>query len=62
MRALSQINTLNDDLTTLGTDLADLQVDLGVENNMFELKRLHGMVEAYGTTVIEIVRRKEFCE
>jgi len=26
------------------------------------IERLHGMIYAYGATVVEIVRRKEFCE
>lgn len=61
LRAYSQINTLNDDLVTLTSDLTDLRADLGVETSLSELKRLHGVVDAYGTAIVEIVRRKEFC-
>jgi len=60
LRAYSQINTLNDDLVAFTADLADLQAGRGVEYSISELKRFHGVVDAYGTTIVEIVRRKEF--
>ena len=50
--ALGQINTLNDDLVTLETDLADLRADLGVENGVFELKRLYDTIDSYGATIV----------
>jgi hypothetical protein len=32
------------------------------KNSFSHIERLHGMVYAYGVTVVEVVRRKEFCE
>ena len=61
LRAYSQINTLGDDIVALTADLTDLRADLGVETSLSELKRLQSVVDAYGTTIVEIVRRKEFC-
>jgi autophagy-related protein 11 len=42
--------------------LASLQASFRGKNSFSHIQRLHSMLYAYGATVIEIVRRKEFCE
>jgi autophagy-related protein 11 len=60
---LRQISQLNNDVVQLPTMLTDLQTQLRPKNNSFmHVQRLHNMLYAYGATVIEVVRRKEFGE
>jgi autophagy-related protein 11 len=40
--------------------LANLQASFRGKNSFSHIQRLHNMLYAYGATVIEIVRRKEF--
>jgi autophagy-related protein 11 len=42
--------------------LATLQASFRGKNSFVHIQRLHNMLYAYGATVIEIVRRKEFCK
>lgn len=41
--------------------LSNLQADFRVKTNFTHIERLHKMLYAYGATLVEIVRRKEFC-
>jgi autophagy-related protein 11 len=58
--ALRHISTLNTDLVQLPTALTNLQASFRGKNSFSHIQRLHNMLYAYGATVIEIVRRKEF--
>jgi autophagy-related protein 11 len=40
--------------------MASLQTSFRGKNSFVHIQRLHNMLYAYGATVIEIVRRKEF--
>ncbi|KAI0250611.1 putative peripheral membrane protein [Lactifluus subvellereus] len=60
LRALRQISALNNDLIALPADLTSLQSSFRAKNTFPHIQRLHNLVYAYGATVIEIVRRKEF--
>ncbi|KAI0298723.1 putative peripheral membrane protein [Multifurca ochricompacta] len=60
LRALRLISTLNNDLVALPADLTSLQSSFRTKNAFPHIQRLHNLVYAYGATVIEIVRRKEF--
>ena len=40
----------------------NLQASFRGKNSFLHIQRLHNMLYAYGATVIEIVRRKEFCK
>ncbi|KAI9458624.1 putative peripheral membrane protein [Lactarius psammicola] len=60
LRGLRQISTLNNDLVALPADLTALQSSFRTKNTFPHIQRLHNLVYAYGATVIEIVRRKEF--
>ncbi|KAF9239828.1 putative peripheral membrane protein [Melanogaster broomeanus] len=60
MGALRRISTLNIDLVQLPTTLSQLQTKFRSKNSFLHIQRLHSMLYAYGATVIEIVRRKEF--
>ncbi|KAI6044039.1 putative peripheral membrane protein [Pisolithus marmoratus] len=60
MTALQCISTLNVDLVQLPTTLSHLQAKFRAKNSFSHIHRLHNMLYAYGATVIEIVRRKEF--
>lgn len=44
----------------LPTLMSSLQSDFRAKTNFAHIQRLHGMLYAYGATLIEIVRRKEF--
>ncbi|KAG6335512.1 hypothetical protein ID866_3584 [Astraeus odoratus] len=57
---LRRISTLNVDLVQLPTTLSLLQSKFRAKNSFPHIQRLHNMLYAYGATVIEIVRRKEF--
>ncbi|KAH9922465.1 uncharacterized protein B0H18DRAFT_1017593 [Fomitopsis serialis] len=57
---LRQISALNHDLIELRQLLTLLQGGLKAKTSFSHIQRLHNMLYAYGATVIEIVRRKEF--
>lgn len=60
--ALRHISVLNVDLVQLPGMMSNLQADFRVKNSFAHIQRLHNMLYAYGATLIEIVRRKEFGE
>ena len=60
--ALRRISTLNDDLVQLPPALSSLQASFRAKTSFSHMQRLHNMLYAYGATIVEIVRRKEFCE
>ncbi|OJA17862.1 hypothetical protein AZE42_05905, partial [Rhizopogon vesiculosus] len=57
---LRQISALNIDIVQLPTTLSNLQTKFRAKNSFSHIQRLHNMLYAYGATVVEIVRRKEF--
>ncbi|KAG1745295.1 putative peripheral membrane protein [Suillus lakei] len=57
---LRQISALNIDIVQLPTTLSNLQAKFRTKNSFSHIQRLHNMLYAYGATVVEIVRRKEF--
>ncbi|KAF7377787.1 ATG11 domain-containing protein [Mycena sanguinolenta] len=60
INALRNISALNNDMIQIPPNLANLQASFRGKNSFAHLVRLHNMLYAYGATVIEIVRRKEF--
>lgn len=62
LTTLRTISSLNTALIALPPALADLQARLRAKTSFSHIARLHGMLYAYGATVVEIVRRKEFGE
>lgn len=61
MGILQRISILNNDLIQLPPALSSLQASFRGKTSFSHIQRLHHMLYAYGATVIEIVRRKEFC-
>ncbi|KAG8807209.1 oligomeric, coiled-coil, peripheral membrane protein, partial [Serendipita sp. 399] len=57
---LRQISALQSSIFALPGALSSLESDLRVKGGFAHLQRLHGMAFAYGASVIEVVRRKEF--
>ena len=47
-------------MNTLPDTMAALSADFRTKTSFTHIQRLHMMVYAYGATIIEIVRRKEF--
>lgn len=60
LRAFRQIHTLNAGLVALPDDFTGLQASLETKGTFSDIERLHNMVYAYGATMVEVVRRKEF--
>nr|GAT55169.1 predicted protein [Mycena chlorophos] len=58
--ALRDISMLNNDMVQIPSSLLSLQTSFRAKNSFPHIQRLHHMLYAYGATVIEIVRRKEF--
>ena len=58
--ALRRISVLNADLVQLPGLMTALQTDLRAKTSFVHIQRLHNMLYAYGATLIEVVRRKEF--
>ena len=56
-----RISLLNNDVVQIPSGLNVLQTSFRAKNSFSHIQRLHNMLYAYGATVIEIVRRKEFC-
>ncbi len=57
---IQRISELNTELVTLPSALSTLQASFRAKTSFSHISRLHNMLYAYGATVIEIVRRKEF--
>ena len=55
-----RISELNTDLMALPSAMASLQTGFRAKTSFSHVARLHNMLYAYGATVVEIVRRKEF--
>ncbi|THH11415.1 hypothetical protein EW145_g646 [Phellinidium pouzarii] len=51
---------INADLVQLPSMMSSIQADIRVKTSFAHIQRLHNMIYAYGATLIEIVRRKEF--
>jgi autophagy-related protein 11 len=62
IESLRRISVLNEDIVRLPAALGALQDGLKRVGSFAHIQRLHGMLYAYGATMIEIVRRKEFCK
>ncbi|KAF5390754.1 hypothetical protein D9757_004449 [Collybiopsis confluens] len=60
MTILRHISVLNNDIVQIPPALAALQTSFRGKTSFSHIQRLHNMMYAYGATVIEIVRRKEF--
>ncbi|KAH9168260.1 hypothetical protein EDB89DRAFT_1909432 [Lactarius sanguifluus] len=60
LRAFRQIHTLNAGLVALPDDFTGLRASLETKGTFSDIERLHNMVYAYGATMVEVVRRKEF--
>ncbi|PPR01236.1 hypothetical protein CVT24_006000 [Panaeolus cyanescens] len=58
--ALRHISSLNNAIIRIPPELAKFQADLRNQPKFSHIQRLHNMLHAYGATIIEIVRRKEF--
>ncbi|KAF9443803.1 putative peripheral membrane protein [Macrolepiota fuliginosa MF-IS2] len=58
--AVRRISVLNNDVVQIPPALTALQASFRGKNSFSHIQRLHNMLFAYGATVIEIVRRKEF--
>ena len=57
---IRKISELNTDLVTLPSAMTTLQTSFRAKTSFSHIARLHSMLYAYGATVVEIVRRKEF--
>ncbi|KAJ3556242.1 hypothetical protein NP233_g12022 [Leucocoprinus birnbaumii] len=57
---IRRISLLNNDVVQIPPVLTALQASFRGKNSFSHIQRLHNMLYAYGATVIEIVRRKEF--
>ena len=57
---IRRISELNTDLVTIPSAMTSLQTSFRAKTSFSHIARLHSMLYAYGATVVEIVRRKEF--
>ncbi|KIL61079.1 hypothetical protein M378DRAFT_13754 [Amanita muscaria Koide BX008] len=55
-----RVSHLNSEIVQIPAALVSLQASFRGKNSFSHIQRLHTMLYAYGATVIEIVRRKEF--
>ncbi|KAI0760334.1 hypothetical protein C8Q74DRAFT_1372225 [Fomes fomentarius] len=60
INTIRRISELNNDLVTLPSAMSQLQTSLRAKTSFSHIARLHNMLYAYGATVVETVRRKEF--
>ncbi|KAF5356786.1 hypothetical protein D9756_006559 [Leucocoprinus leucothites] len=60
INTIRRISLLNNDVVQIPPALTALQASFRGKNSFSHIQRLHNMLYAYGATVIEIVRRKEF--
>ncbi|KIM47021.1 hypothetical protein M413DRAFT_267979 [Hebeloma cylindrosporum] len=58
--ALRHISSLNNEIIHLPPILASLQASFRAKTSFPHIQRLHNMLYAYGATIVEVVRRKEF--
>ena len=59
---LHHVAALNNELVHVPPALSALVASFRGKTSFSHIQRLHNMLYAYGATIIEIVRRKEFCE
>ncbi|KAI0828603.1 hypothetical protein BC628DRAFT_1316368 [Trametes gibbosa] len=57
---IHRISELNTELVTIPSVMSTLQSSFRAKTSFSHIARLHNMLYAYGATVVEIVRRKEF--
>ncbi|KAF8740023.1 hypothetical protein AX14_008943 [Amanita brunnescens Koide BX004] len=57
---LRRVSLLNSEIVQIPPALVNLQASFRGKNSFLHIQRLHNMLYAYGATVVEIVRRKEF--
>ncbi|KAI9065323.1 hypothetical protein FKP32DRAFT_1590816 [Trametes sanguinea] len=57
---VQRISELNTELVALPSAMSQLQSSFRAKTSFSHIARLHNMLYAYGATIIEIVRRKEF--
>lgn len=62
LTVLHHISSLNNEIIHLPPALSALQSSFRGKTSFSHIQRLHTMLYAYGVTIIEIVRRKEFCK
>lgn len=62
LTVLHHISSLNNEIVHLPPALSALQSSFRGKTSFSHIQRLHTMLYAYGATIIEIVRRKEFCK
>ncbi|KAI9455244.1 autophagy-related protein 11-domain-containing protein [Lactarius psammicola] len=60
LRTFRQIHTLSAGVVALPEEFTGLQASLDTKGTFSDIERLHNMVYAYGATMVEVVRRKEF--
>ena len=60
LTVLRHIGALNNEIVHLPQILSALSASFRLKTNFSHIQRLHNMLYAYGATIIEIVRRKEF--
>ncbi|KAF8637910.1 hypothetical protein AX17_002533 [Amanita inopinata Kibby_2008] len=58
--ALRRVSHLNGEIVQIPPALVSLQASFRGKNSFLHIQRLHNMLYAYGATVVEVVRRKEF--
>lgn len=57
---LQRLSLLNTEMVELSPEIIGLQASFRGKNSFLHIQRLHNMLYAYGATIIEIVRRREF--
>ncbi|CAL1699479.1 unnamed protein product [Somion occarium] len=62
INALRHISILNNYIVELPLILSELHASFRAKTSFSHIQRLHNMLYAYGATVVEIVRRKEFAQ
>ena len=60
IETLRRVSELQSDIANIPTILSGLESELRVKGGFQHLQRLHQMSYAYGATLVEIVRRKDF--
>jgi autophagy-related protein 11 len=60
LTVLRHISDLNNEIVQLPPVLSALSASFRLKTSFSHIQRLHSMLYAYGATIIEIVRRKEF--
>ncbi|EJF59536.1 hypothetical protein DICSQDRAFT_156224 [Dichomitus squalens LYAD-421 SS1] len=60
MYTIRRISELNTDIVAIPSAMSALQASFRAKTSFSHIARLHSMLYAYGATIVEIVRRKEF--